>query len=79
MNFVYDTFEDWYQEIEIYGLRAERLESKQLELQAAFEAARATNTPDLESSPIEKAINIIDTWPLWKKRALTSIIIGEPE
>ena len=38
----YPTFDDWYQEQEGYALRAERLTSNIKELQAAFEAGRAT-------------------------------------
>jgi hypothetical protein len=47
----YSTFEDWYMEIENYGMRCERLwesdlrseENLLLWLKAAFEAARLTN------------------------------------
>jgi hypothetical protein len=37
---VYETFDDWYHEIEGFALRAERLMSTEKELRAAFEAAR---------------------------------------
>jgi hypothetical protein len=37
---VYETFDDWYHEIEGFALRAERLMSPEKELRAAFEAAR---------------------------------------
>ena len=37
----YQSFEDWYQEIEGFALRAERLTGPIEELRAAFEAGRS--------------------------------------
>lgn len=38
----YPYFSDWYYEMENYSIRAERLASDRAELEAAFEAGRAT-------------------------------------
>ena len=38
---IYVAFDDWYQETENFGLRAERLTSDAKELRAAFDAGRS--------------------------------------
>jgi hypothetical protein len=40
----YEYFEDWYEEIEGFSLRAERMVSPVEELRAAFEAGKAFKT-----------------------------------
>lgn len=41
--FRYKKFEDWYNELESFGLRSERLYSCKEELRAAFESGRAVS------------------------------------
>ena len=50
----YPSFEDWYQEIEGFSLRAERLNGPIEELRAAFEAGRSGYCRD--GCKIERAV-----------------------
>lgn len=58
----YRTFDDWYSEIEGFGIRCERLEGPIDELRAAFAAGQSgARLTDAERLVLESAIEVADT------------------